>query len=176
MGWLTDPLFGKRKAMDVNKMNSFMAPYDSMVDEQEKFARQAMDPNSARNRQMRDQVRTQSFDLAGAQNQGLMGAAAMNNMSPGQLAMQQSANSSNMSNQFSNQMTGLMSSQYNSGMNMFNQSMQSRKGIGERGANMYMQKINASNEARAGNISMVKELAIAGLGAAGGAMSGGMMG
>ena len=176
MGWLTDPLFGKRKTMDINKMNSFMAPYDSMVDEQEQFARQAMDPNSARNRQMRDQVRMQSFDLAGAQNQGLMSAASMNNMSPGQLAMQQSVNSSNMNNQFSNQMTGLMSSQYNAGMNMFSESMQNRKGIGERGANMYMQKVNAANEARAGNISMVKELVVAGLGAAGNAMGGGGMG
>jgi len=55
-------------------------------------------------------------------------------------------------------------------MNMFGNVMQGRKEQGERHADMYMQQINASNEARAGNIKMVTDLAMAAAGAAGSAM------
>lgn len=150
-----------------------MAPYDKMLDEQEGFARQAMDPNSPRNMEMRNQLRAQNFDMTSAQNQGLMSAAAMGNQSPGQTAMQSQANMSRSRGQMGGQMSGLLSSQFSQGMNMFGNAMQGRQQQGERSANMYMQQINASNEARASNISMVKDLAMAAVGAAGTAMSGG---
>ena len=172
MGWLTDPLFGERKRIDQNKVNSFMAPYDKMLDEQEAFARQAMDPYSPRNMEMRNQLRAQNFDLTSAQNQGLMSAAAMGNMSPGQTAMQAQANNARSRGQFGQQMSGLLSSQFSQGMNMFGNVMQGRQQQGERHANAYIQQINASNEARQSNINMVKDLAMAAVGAAGTAMSG----
>ena len=165
MGWFSDALFGERKRMDPNIINSHMSKYDSMVDEQEKVARDAMDPNSPRNRQMRDQLRAQSFDMTSAQNQGLMSAAAMSNVSPGQAAMQMQSNMSSARNQMGTQMTGLMSSQFNTGMGMFGNAMQSRKEQGERGANMYMAQVEAHNQARQSNIDMVAGMAEAALGA-----------
>ena len=165
MGWFSDALFGERKRMDPNIINSHMSKYDSMVDEQEKGARDAMDPNSPRNRQMRDQLRAQSFDMTSAQNQGLMSAAAMSNVSPGQAAMQMQSNMSSARNQMGTQMTGLMSSQFNTGMGMFGNAMQSRKAQGERGANMYMAQVEAHNQARQSKIDMVAGMAEAALGA-----------
>ena len=170
MGWFSDALFGERKRMNPNKINDMMSKYDSMVDEQEKFARDAMDPNSQRNRQLQNQVRQQSFDMASAQNQGLMSAAAMGNVSQGQLAMQMQSNMSTARNQLGSQMQGLLNSQFNTGMSMFGESMASRKEQGERQANMYMQQINAANERRQQNVGIVTGLIEAGLGAAGSAM------
>ena len=170
MGWFSDALFGERKRMDPNIINSHMSKYDSMVDEQEKFARDAMDPNSPRNRQLQSQVRQQNFDMASAQNQGLMSAAAMGNVSQGQLAMQQSANMSTSRNQLGSQMQGLLNSQFNTGMSMFGDSMASRRDQGERQSNMYMQQVNAANERRQQNVGIVTGLIEAGLGAAGSAM------
>ena len=171
MGWFSDALFGERKRMDPNKINDMMSKYDSMVDEQEKFARDAMDPNSQRNRQLQNQVRQQSFDMTSAQNQGLMSAAAMGNVSQGQLAMQMQSNMSTARNQLGSQMQGLLNSQFNTGMSMFGESMASRRDQGERQANMYMQQINAANERRQQNVGIVTGLIEAGLGAAGTAMS-----
>ena len=171
MGWFSDALFGERKRMDPNKINDMMSKYDSMVDEQEKFARDAMDPNSQRNRQLQNQVRQQSFDMTSAQNQGLMSAAAMGNVSQGQLAMQMQSNMSTARNQLGSQMQGLLNSQFNTGMSMFGESMASRRAQGERQANMYMQQINAANERRQQNVGIVTGLIEAGLGAAGTAMS-----
>ena len=171
MGWFSDALFGERKRMDPNKINDMMSKYDSMVDEQEKFAREAMDPNSQRNRQLQNQVRQQSFDMTSAQNQGLMSAAAMGNVSQGQLAMQMQSNMSTARNQLGSQMQGLLNSQFNTGMSMFGESMASRRDQGERQANMYMQQINAANERRQQNVGIVTGLIEAGLGAAGTAMS-----
>tara|TARA_Y100000401_G_C8321973_1_gene225877 strand:- start:1592 stop:2320 length:729 start_codon:yes stop_codon:yes gene_type:complete len=171
MGWFSDALFGERKRMDPNKINDMMSKYDSMVDEQEKFARDAMDPNSQRNRQLQNQVRQQSFDMASAQNQGLMSAAAMGNVSQGQLAMQMQSNMSTARNQLGSQMQGLLNSQFNTGMSMFGESMASRRDQGERQANMYMQQVNAANERRQQNVGIVTGLIEAGLGAAGTAMS-----
>ena len=31
MGWLSDKLFGKRKALDTNKLNAYMQPTQSLV-------------------------------------------------------------------------------------------------------------------------------------------------
>ena len=171
MGWFSDALFGERKRMNPNKINDMMSKYDSMVDEQEKFARDAMDPNSQRNRQLQNQVRQQSFDMTSAQNQGLMSAAAMGNVSQGQLAMQMQSNMSTARNQLGSQMQGLLNSQFNTGMSMFGESMASRRDQGERQANMYMQQINAANERRQQNVGIVTGLIEAGLGAAGTAMS-----
>ena len=170
MGWFSDALFGERKRMNPNKINDMMSKYDSMVDEQEKFARDAMDPNSQRNRQLQNQVRQQSFDMASAQNQGLMSAAAMGNVSQGQLAMQMQSNMSTARNQLGSQMQGLLNSQFNTGMSMFGESMASRRDQGERQANMYMQQINAANERHQQNVGIVTGLIEAGLGAAGSAM------
>jgi len=176
MGWFSDALFGERKRMDPNVINSHMSKYDSMVDEQEKFARDAMDPNSPRNRQLQNQVRQQNFDMTSAQNQGLMSAAAMGNVSQGQLAMQMQSNMSTSRNQLGSQMQGLLNSQFNTGMSMFGESMASRRDQGERQSNMYMQQINAANERRQQNVGIVTGLIEAGLGAAGSIMSGGMAG
>ena len=49
MGWLSDKLFGKKKRINQNKINDYMAPYGKMIDEQEDISRQMMDPNSLLN-------------------------------------------------------------------------------------------------------------------------------
>lgn len=159
MGWFSDALFGKRKRMDPNKVNDYMVGYDRMVGEQEDMARQMMDPNSAINRQQQHMMRNQSMDAIGAQNQGLMGMASMSGMSSGQASMQARQNMSTGRAQMGEQFGNMLQSQHAGGMDLFSRAMQGQQQIGERGAQMYMEQINAHNAARQQNMSMATQLA-----------------
>jgi len=166
MGWFSDALFGKKKRMDPNKINDYMQPYVAMIDEQEMIARQMMDPSSRMNLQQQQQMRQNQYDAMGAQNQGLMAAAASSGMSSGQMAMQARQNMNTGRAQMGNQFQGLLASQNQMGLGMLGNVMQMRQGEGERQANMYMQEVNAHNARRQANIGMVTSLAGAAIGAA----------
>lgn len=166
MGWFSDALFGERKRMDPNKVNSFMADYDKSVGEQMSMARDMMDPNSQMNVQQRSMLSNQNMDAIAAQNQGLMGAAAMAGVSPGQAAMQSRANMSTGRAQMGQQYGQMMQNQQAAGQSLFGRAMQGQQGIGERQSNMYMEKINAHNAARQQNQAMVAQVAGAAMTAA----------
>tara|TARA_R100000995_G_scaffold84324_1_gene62650 strand:+ start:2248 stop:2967 length:720 start_codon:yes stop_codon:yes gene_type:complete len=165
MGWFSDALFGKKKRMDKNKINDYMQPYTSMIGEQEDIARMMMDPNSRMNLQQKQSLRSNAYDMMGAQNQGLMGMAAMQGMSPGQAAMQARGNMQTGRNELGGQFAGMEQAQYSQGLMGLQNVMSMRQGEGERHANMYMQEVNAHNQARQNNMSMATQLAGAAIGA-----------
>ena len=119
MGWFSDSLFGKKKRIDKNKINSWMAPYNQMIDEQESLARDMMNPNSRVNRQQQQLIRSNQMDLVASQNQGLMGAAAMGGVSSGQAAMQASANMNTGRAQMGQQYGMMLQNQFSGGMATF---------------------------------------------------------
>ena len=73
MGWLSDSLFGKKKRIDQNKINSYMEPYTKSIDRFEGIANQQMDYDSVMNRTQRGRFRENSMDMLG-QNQQQMQA------------------------------------------------------------------------------------------------------
>ena len=136
-----------------------MAGYDKMVGEQEDISRQMMDPNSMINRQQQNMMRNQNFDTIGAQNQGLMGMASMGGVSGGQAAAQARANMTTGRGQMGQQFGSMLQSQHGAGLDLFSRAMSGRQQIGERGAQMYMEQINAHNAARQQNQAMAVQLA-----------------
>ena len=166
MGWLSDKLFGKRKRLDTAKINSYMRPYRDMVDEQEDISRQMMDPNSALNQSQRQDMFSRQNDMLAQQQQQMSKFGAQTGMSPAQLMMQQRMAGHNMRGDFGMQSRDLFRQQYGQGLGLLQNTMMQRQGIGEQQANVYMQKINASNAARQANMGMMTQLAGAAIGAA----------
>ena len=158
MGWLSDKLFGKRKRLDPNKINSYMQPYREMVDEQEDIARDMMDPNSRMNLQQRQMMRGNQFDLLATQNQQISSQASMTGMSPGQLAAQQRMAQNQSMGQFGQQYEQMLHSQYGQGLGLLQGVMGQRQGIGEEQAGLYMQQINAANARRNQRMGMMTSL------------------
>ena len=182
MGWPLDAkdfsnaLFGKRKTLDPNRVNSYMEPYDKMVQEQTDMSRQMMDPNSVINRQRQDMMREQSMDAIASQNQGLMGMAAMSGISPGQAGMQAQQNMAAGRGQMGQQFGNMLQNQQNQGLSLFSQAMSGQQGIGERQAQMYMEGINAHNMRRQQYQQMAAQVAGAALGMGSSFMKPGGMG
>ena len=54
MGWFSNLLYGERKSIEPNKLNSYMEPYLKMINEQEDIFKQQMDPNSLLNQTMQN--------------------------------------------------------------------------------------------------------------------------
>jgi len=154
MGWFSDKLFGKRKRMDPNKINDFMAPYEMMVAEQESTARQIMDPLSAKNREMRMHMESQAANQGAQAGSQMQKMAAQGNISPAQAMMQSRMAMNDRMSSLQEQQMGWMQGQQEQGMGMLGQVMNARQGIGERQAGTYMQGINASNARRQSNMSM----------------------
>tara|TARA_Y100000401_G_scaffold15199_3_gene10311 strand:+ start:814 stop:1530 length:717 start_codon:yes stop_codon:yes gene_type:complete len=159
MGWFSDALFGKKKRIDANKINSYMSPYNQLIDEQEDIARQMMNPNSRINMQQQQFARQNAMDLAATQNQGLMGAAAMGGVSAGQAAMQARSNMNTARAQLGAQFGQMQQGQYASGLGLLQNVSGMRKGEGERLSNMHIQQVNAHNAARQANMQMTAQLA-----------------
>tara|TARA_Y100001963_G_scaffold58506_1_gene81826 strand:+ start:3715 stop:4209 length:495 start_codon:yes stop_codon:yes gene_type:complete len=154
MGWFSDKLFGKRKRMDPNKINDFMAPYEQMVREREGMARQIMDPLSAKNREMRMYMESQAANQGAQTGSQLQKIAAMGGISPAQAMMQSRMAMNDRMSGLQGQQLNWMQGQQNTGLGLLGQVMDARKGIGEQQANTYMQDINAHNARRQSNMSM----------------------
>ena len=172
MGWFSDALFGKRKKIDQNKVNSYMDPYNKMLNEQEDIARQMMDPNSQLNRGRQDMLRQNSYDMLGEQNQNLMQNAYMTNVSPAQMMAQQTQMANQQQGQFGGQMQGLLQGQFDQGNANLGNVMSMRKGEGERLSNAHIQTVNAHNARRQANMDLTVGLVGTALGAAGSFMPG----
>ena len=68
MGWFSNLLYGERKSIEPNKLNSYMEPYLKMINEQEDIFKQQMDPNSLLNQTMQNNMLQQNPDLQSQQN------------------------------------------------------------------------------------------------------------
>jgi hypothetical protein len=166
MGWLSDKLFGKRKRIDPNKIDDYMRPYRDMIDEQEDISRQMMDPDSEMNRSQRQDMFSRQNDMLAQQQQQMSKFGAQTGMSPAQVMMQQRMSANQMQGGFGAQSRDMNRQQYGQGLGLLQNTMMQRQGVGEQQANVYMQKINASNAARQANIGMATSLAGAAIGAA----------
>jgi len=155
MSWFSDALFGERKSINTNKINNFMAPYDQKVSEFEDIARQQMDPTSWYNVQRANTLRTESADAYQMNMNNLRQATMMSGGSPAQLAAQTSAAGNTMQGNVGAQIGGLLQANYDTGFGNLQNVANMQKGIGERQANLHIQKVNESNarrDARMGNV------------------------
>ena len=152
MGWFSDKMFGKRKRIDQNKINDYMAPYGKMIDEQEDIARQLMDPNSLLNMSQMNMLRENQMDLLAQQQQGLQASGMIGGLSPAQIQMNQNKIANQTLGQLGNQFDQLNRANYSQGLMGLQNVMSMRQGEGERLSNMHIQEVNAANAARQSNI------------------------
>ena len=150
MGWLSDKMFGKRKRVDTARIQAMMKPSKDMMHEQIGMSRQMMDPNSQMNMRMRNLMAQRS---AG--------------MSAGQAAMQQRMAMNESMGGVNQQWQQGLQGQMDKGMGLFGQMQGEMKSYNQADVNSYMGQINASNQRRAGNMSM-------GMGLLSNVISGGM--
>lgn len=167
MGWLSDKLFGKKKRINQNKINTYMEPFNNMVNEQEGIFRDMMDPNSVMNVKNENFLRQNTFDMANLQNRNTSSMGIMNNMSPAQILAQNQANTNRIAGNFGSQMHGIRQDAYNQGLLGLQNVMGWRKGEGERLANAHINQINAHNARRASRMNMTTGLLGSALGFAG---------
>ena len=158
MGWLSDKLFGKKKRINQNKINDYMAPYGKMIDEQEDISRQMMDPNSLLNLNLQSRLRRDNYDMANFQNRNIASQGAMGGLSQGQVAAQQAANFNQSRGTFGRQMEDMLQGQYNQGLMGLQNVMSMRQGEGERLSNMHIQQVNAANARRQANMGFATSL------------------
>ena len=173
MGWLSDKLFGKKKRIDQNKINSYMQPYTKMIDRFEGIADDQMDYDSVMNRTARNRFMNQSYDMLGQNQNQLQQTAMMNNLSPAQMMAQQQQMANRTTGQFGTQMDQMYQNQYNQGLAGLMNVSQMRKGEGERLANAHIQSVNAHNQRRQGRMGLATGLLGMGLSFASGGMFGG---
>ena len=167
MGWFSNLLYGERKSIEPNKLNSYMEPYLKMINEQEDIFKQQMDPNSLLNQTMQNNMLQQNLDLQSQQNLSTQGTAAMQGVSPGQITqMIHNQNTANRG-QFGNQMQNFMTGQFQAGLGGLGGIAQARKGEGERLSNMHIQEVNAHNARRQSNMDMGMSLLGMAIGAGG---------
>jgi len=158
MGWLSDKLFGKKKKIDHNKLNSYQEPYLKMVNQYEDIAQGMMDPNSVHNQSKVNQLRANTYDNLGMQNQNLLSMGMMQNLSPAQMMAQQRAQSNQTLGNLGTNIQNLQSDQYNQGILNLQNVMGMRRGEADRLSNMHVQQVNASNAARQNRMSMTSGL------------------
>ena len=168
MGWLSDPLFGKKKKLDPYVINSHMKDYDQGVQDMHAMGQSMMGVDSKYNRQMFDFIRSNTMDQASNQNQNMLGFSAASGMNPAQAAMQARANMHTARQQTGQQFQQQFQANQQQGMSLLDAALRGHKDIGERNSNMYMQEINAANQARNNNMNM----AMTGLGAIAGGVGG----
>ena len=167
MGWLSDKMFGKRKRLDLSHINKLMAPTQGLVTEQLDMSREMMDPNSKMNMRMRNLMAQRSAESGALAAQQMQKMGAQTGMSAGQAAMQQRMAMNESMGGVNQQWQQGLQGQMDKGMGLFGQMQGEMKSYNQADVNSYMGQINASNQRRAGNMSM-------GMGLLSSVISGGM--
>lgn len=162
MGWLSDKLFGKRKKLDIDKMNANYKAYTDFMGEQEGIAKQMMDPRSLLNLSRQNMLRNQQYDFAAMQGNQISKMGAMTGMSPGQTLANVSANYASTRGNIGKQFQDMLFDQYDRGLGLMQNVGQMKKGEGDRLSRTYMAQINAANARR--NARMQNMFNLAGLG------------
>lgn len=165
MGQFSDTFFGKRARIDKGLINQYMQPADDLVQEQIGIARGLMDPNSAISQFKQNQIRENTLNIAGAQNQNLLAYSQASNMNPAAAAMQARANMHTARGQSANAFNQAFNNQYTQGLNLFNLGVQGQQQIGERHSNLHISQVDAKNAARQNNMDIAMGVAgmVAGL-------------
>ena len=166
MGWASDKLFGKRKTLDLNHINSLMAPTQGLIDEQLGMSRQMMDPNSSINMRMRNLMAQRASQTGAQAGQQMMQMGASRNVSPAQAMMQSRMAQNNAMGGVNTQWKEGLQNQFSQGMGLMGNMTQMQQGLNENQVNAYMSQINAANARRSQNMGM-------GMSVLGGLMGGG---
>lgn len=145
MGWFSDMMFGKKKKMNIDKMNEFYKPYASILNQQGDIANQMLDPNSLLNMQRQGMLRNQQADMTGMQNQQTMKFGAMSGMSPGQIIANTAANSSRSRGELGMQFNNLLTNQYDKGLGLLGNVGMQQLGEGDRLTDRYLGGLTAHN-------------------------------
>ena len=159
MGWLSDKLFGKRKQLDLDMINKYMAPTQQLINEQLGYGRDMMDPESLMNRGYRNFL--QSQNQTAGQNIGsqVQKIGAMRGVSPAQAMMQARIGMSQAGGQAGGNLMNWMQGQQQAGFGLLGDMTGMQQGLNENQANAYMQTINAHNQRRSSRQNMFKDLA-----------------
>ena len=172
MGRLSDKLFGKRKQLDLDMINKYMAPTQQLINEQLGYGRDMMDPESAMNMQYRNFL--QSQNQTAGQNIGsqVQKIGAMGGASSAQTMMQARMGMSNAMGSGQNTMMNFLQGQQQQGLGLLGGMTGMQQGLNENQANAYVQRINAHNAARSSRMNMLTGLAGAAIGGWGASQSG----
>ena len=159
MGWLSDKLWGKRKSLDMDRLNQYMQPTQDLVTEQIGYGRDMMDPGSQMNlaykNHLMSQARTQGADLGNQMSK----IAAQTGISPAQAMMQARMGQTQIAGQSGGNLMNWMQGQQQAGLGLLGSMTGMQQGLNENQANAYVQQINAHNARRAGRLNFAKDLA-----------------
>ena len=159
MGWLSDKLWGKRKSLDMDRLNQYMQPTQDLVTEQIGYGRDMMDPGSQMNlaykNHLMSQARTQGADLGSQMSK----IAAQTGISPAQAMMHARMGQTQIAGQSGGNLMNWMQGQQQAGLGLLGSMTGIQQGLNENQANAYVQQINAHNARRAGRMNFMKDLA-----------------
>ena len=158
MGWLSDKMFGKRKALDTDKLNAYMPPTQNLVNEQLGSYREMMDPNSSMNMQMQNMMQSNASTQGAQIGSQMSKMAAQTGMSPAQAMMHSRMAQKDATSGLNDQYMQYMQRQNQTGLMGMGNMTQMQQGLNENEANAYVQKINAHNAKRAGRVGFATSL------------------
>lgn len=172
MGWLSDKLFGKRKTMDLNKIQGYLDPTQSLINSQGNLVGEQLgisqtlrDPNSSLNQMMRNMILQRGYDSGEQIGQSIGRTGAMTGASSAQTMMQQRMAMKDSLAGTNNQANEMFMNRFDQGTSLLGQGIvnqqrmaQQQLGLDENLANAYIADINAHNAARANNMSMATGL------------------
>ena len=168
MGWLSDKMFGKRKTIDTNKIQQYLASTQSLVNEQGHLignqlgiANTMQDPNSPPNQMMRNMIMQRGYDSGEQIGQSVAQTGAMTGASPAQTMMQQRMAMQDSLAGSQNQATEAFMNRFDAGTGLLGQGIvnkqrqgQAQLGLDENTANAYISRINAANARRQNNMNL----------------------
>ena len=158
MGWLSDKMFGKRKALDTDKLNAYMQPTQNLVNEQLGSYRQMMDPNSNMNMQMQQMMQSNASTQGAQIGSQMSKMGAQTGMSPAQAMMHSRMAQKDSTSGLNDQYMQYMQGQNKQGLMGMGNMTQMQQGLNENEANAYVQQINAHNAKRAGRVGFATSL------------------
>tara|TARA_Y100001963_G_C6741108_1_gene429015 strand:+ start:447 stop:1163 length:717 start_codon:yes stop_codon:yes gene_type:complete len=159
MGWFSDMLFGKRKKLDIGKIQGYMEPAQALVNRQVGFSDMFTDLDSPFNRQYQGLLQNLAQTQGQQTGSNLMKMAAMRNVSPGQALMQSSTAQNQAQGQGYNQYMQSIMDNVKFGGGLLADATFAQTGLSENLANAYVGNVNAHNQARANRQSGLMGLA-----------------
>jgi len=164
MGWLSDSLFGKRKKLEIDKIQDYMQPTQDLVNEQLGIGRDMMDPNSEMNQGMLGLMQSNARQAGGQAAMSSRQLAAQTGMSSGQAQMHQRMAMTQANRGVDDSMQQYLATQQQTGLGVLGGMTQMQQGLNENAAQAYVSQVNAHNAARQSRVGMLTGLAGAAIG------------
>tara|TARA_R100001082_G_C4361368_1_gene159536 strand:+ start:1791 stop:2387 length:597 start_codon:yes stop_codon:yes gene_type:complete len=137
---------GGPQNIDMNRINSYMAPTQNLVNEQLGLSRGLMDPNSDINQTMK-RLMAQRAQESGAQaGSQMMRMGAMKNLSPAQTMMQARMAMNSATSGVNQNWLNSLNARMGQGLGLMGNMTQMQQGLGENQANAYLANLDAQNQ------------------------------